>query len=76
MTDIQFKDISGHRKSEVWSHFLYDSDQERAMCKLCSVTLKAGGSSTKSLICHLKSKHSINVKRCHEVDNEDDQPKS
>ena len=40
------------------------------------MTLKAGGSSTKSSISHLKSKHSINVKRCHEVGNEDDQPKS
>ena len=54
MSDIQFQDVSVHRKSEVWKHFLYDKAQQRVQCKLCSVTLKAGSSSTKSLISHFK----------------------
>ena len=74
MPDIQFQDVSEHRKSEVWKHFLYDKVQQRAKCKLFSVTLKAAGSSTKSLISHLKSKHRIQVKRCYEIAAVDDQP--
>ena len=38
------------------------------------MTLKAAGSSTKSLISHLKSKHRIQVKRCYEIAAEDNQP--
>ena len=38
------------------------------------MTLKAAGSSTKSLISHLKSKHRIQVKRCYEIAAEDKQP--
>ena len=38
------------------------------------MTLKAAGSSTKSLISHLKSKHGIQVKRCYEIAAEDEQP--
>ena len=69
-----FQDVGEHRKSEVWKHFLNDKAQQRVKCKLCSVTLKADGSSTKSLISHLKSKHRIQVKRCNEIAAEDDQP--
>ena len=74
MSDIQFQDVSDNKKSEVWKHFLYDKAQQRAQCKLYSVTLKAAGSSTKSLISRLKSKHRIQVKRCYEIAAEDDQP--
>ena len=74
MSDIQFQDVSDHRKPEVWKHFLYDKAQQRAQCKFCSVTLKAAGSSTKTLISHLKSKHRIQVKKCYEIIAEDDQP--
>ena len=73
MSDIQFQDVSDHRKSEVWKH-LYDKAQQRTQCELCSVTLKAAGSSTKSLISHLKLKHRIQVKRCYEIGAEDNQP--
>ena len=74
MSDIQFQNVSDHKKSEVWKHFLYDKAQQRAQCKLRSVTLKAAGSSTKSLISHLKSKHKIQVKRRYEIAAEDEQP--
>ena len=74
MSDIQFQDVSDHKKSEVWKHFLYDKAQQRAQCKLCLMTLKAAGLSTKSLISHLKSKHRIQVKRCYQIPAEDDQP--
>ena len=50
MSDIHFQDVSDYRKSEVSKHFLYDKAQQRTQCNLCSVTLKAAGSSTKSLI--------------------------
>jgi len=76
MAKSRFEDVSDRRKSEVWSHFLYNKAQETAKCNLCSVILKAGGSRTKSLINHLKSKHRIHVKGCYEAVSEDAKPKS
>jgi len=66
--------IEENRKFGV--NFLYNRAQETAKCNLCSVILKAGGSSTKSLINHLKSKHRIHVRRCYEAVSEDTKPKS
>ena len=47
------------RKSKVWQHFIYNKVKEKAKCSVCSAIIKASGSSTKSLITHLKSKHHI-----------------
>jgi len=76
MADSRFEDVSDRRESEVWSHFLYNRAQETAKRNLCSVVLKAEGSSTKSLFNHLKSKHRIHVKRCYEAVSEDARLKS
>jgi len=67
MADIQFQDIDNQRNSDVWSHFLYNNAQQTLKCNLCSVILKAGGSSTESLISHLKSKHRINENEAHKT---------
>jgi len=76
MADSRLEDVSDRRKSEVWSHFLSNRAQETAECNLCSVILKAGGSSTKSLIKHLKSMHRIYVKIYYEAVSEDAKLKS
>jgi len=76
MADNRFEDVCDRRKSEVWSHFLYNRAQETAKCNLCSVILKVGGSSTKSLINHLKSKRRIHVKICYGAVSEDAKLKS
>ena len=54
-------DISSQRKSKVWQHFTYNKADEKAKCSVCSAIIKASGSSTKSLITHLKSKHQVHM---------------
>ena len=56
-----FTDISSQRKSKVWQHFTYNKAEEKAKCSVCSAIIKVSGSSTKSLITHLKSKHQIPI---------------
>ena len=56
-----FTDISSQRKSKVWQHFTYYKAEEKAKCSVCSAIIKASGSSTKSRITHLKSKHQIHI---------------
>ena len=45
----------------MWQHFTYKKAEEKAKFSVCSAITKASGSSTKSLITHLKSKLSIHI---------------
>ena len=51
-------DVSANRSSEVWKHYLYNSATKQAKCSNCHDIL-AAGNGTKSLIHHLRGKHSI-----------------
>jgi len=37
ITHMQFRDVRNQRKSEAWSHFLYNNAQPTPKCNLCSV---------------------------------------
>ena len=61
-SSVEFVDVSMVRKSEVWKHFLYNKEVNKAKCGICSLVLVANG--TRSLISHLQSKHQVLIKRC------------
>ena len=65
---LEFEDVSSSRKSQVWQHFLFNRSREEGKCKTCSTVLKMSGSSTKTLMNHLKLKHKILVKSCNEAE--------
>ena len=60
---IMFENVRKERKSEVWNHFLYCKADKTAKCNIYHTTIVPGGSSTRSLIYHLKAKHGIFCKR-------------
>ena len=55
-------DVSANRSSEVWKHYLYNSATKQAKCNVCQDIL-AAGNGTKSLISHLRGKHSIIIQK-------------
>ena len=57
-----FTDTSSQRKSKVWQHFTDNKAEEKAKCSEFSAIIKASGSSTRSLITNVKSKHQIHIK--------------
>lgn len=71
----KFEDVASKRKSAVWKHFTYKKSEEKAKCNLCLSILKASGSSTNSLINHMKVKHKIEVRSLSETSLSEPKPK-
>ena len=65
---LKFEDGSSSRKPQVWQHLLFNPSREEGKCKNCSTVLKMSGSSTKTLMKHLKLKPKILVKSCNEAE--------
>ena len=57
---MEFINVSGTKKSYVWQHFLYNEENVKAKCRICSVVLQTHNS-TSSMVKHLKNKHGIAV---------------
>jgi hypothetical protein len=61
---LDFEDVSGQRKSEVWNFFRFSHELQQGQCQLCNSKINAKGSSTTGLITHLKAVHKIEIKKC------------
>ena len=57
-----FEDISEHRNSNAWKHFLYNKVQNRSKCRHCNKVLSTG-SGTKTMIIHLENDHKIEIEK-------------
>ena len=62
LNSFEYVDVSNSRKSEVWKHFLFNKELEKAQCKICSCVFKSRGT-TGILVAHLRNKHDIAIKR-------------
>ena len=61
---MEFEDISGRKKNEVWKHFLRSTCGEAAKCIHCQKILKTGSkASTSGISYHLSSVHKISITR-------------
>ena len=61
---MEFEDISGRKKNEVWKHFLRSTCGEAAKCIHCQKILKTGSkASTSGISYHLSSVHKISIKK-------------
>ena len=50
--------MASKKMSDVWNFFkIHESDHDKTVCNLCSITLSYKSNSTKSMWNHLKAKH-------------------